>query len=152
MRCYLFDIDGTLADLTHRLPHIQKEPKDWDAFFDACHLDAPIPHMLRVANGLSHDAGLVFVSGRAERCRDATVKWLMAHLPELAWNSDDTSRDVYMRKDGDHRPDNEVKSELLARIRADDHDPIMAFDDRDQVVKMWRAAGIPCAQVADGNF
>lgn len=76
----------------------------------------------------------------------------MTHLPELAWNSDDTSRDVYMRKDGDHRPDNEVKSELLARIRADGHDPIMAFDDRDQVVKMWRAAGIPCAQVADGNF
>jgi hypothetical protein len=29
----LVDIDGTLADCTHRLHHIQKQPKDWDAFF-----------------------------------------------------------------------------------------------------------------------
>jgi hypothetical protein len=28
----------------------------------------------------------------------------------------------------------------------------MAFDDRNSVVKMWRDLGIPCAQVADGDF
>jgi hypothetical protein len=28
----------------------------------------------------------------------------------------------------------------------------MAFDDRSQVVKMWRKRGVPCAQVADGDF
>jgi len=28
----------------------------------------------------------------------------------------------------------------------------MVFDDRDQVVEMWRANGIPCFQVAPGNF
>lgn len=32
------------------------------------------------------------------------------------------------------------------------YEPIMAFDDRDRVVKMWRDAGIPCAQVAPGDF
>lgn len=42
MRCYIFDIDGTIADLSHRLPHIQKEPKDWDAFFGCVADDAPM--------------------------------------------------------------------------------------------------------------
>jgi hypothetical protein len=59
---------------------------------------------------------------------------------------------LYMRADGDHRPDFQVKGELLDRLIGDDWNPLMAFDDRDQVVKMWRQRGIPCAQVADGNF
>jgi len=28
----------------------------------------------------------------------------------------------------------------------------MVFDDRDKVVNMWRENGIPCLQVAPGNF
>lgn len=150
IRCYIFDLDGTLADLSHRLPHIQKAPKDWDAFFDACAADAPIGHMLEICKTLGLAYDVVFVSGRAERCRTATMIWLKTHLPEFKWTGD--KRELYMRKDGDHRPDNEIKLELLAQIRADGYEPIMAFDDRDQVVKMWRAAGIPCAQVADGDF
>ena len=51
-----------------------------------------------------------------------------------------------------HRPDHQVKGELLDRLRADGWEPIMAFDDRNQVVRMWREKGIPCAQVADGDF
>jgi len=45
-----------------------------------------------------------------------------------------------------------VKREMLDRIRADGYNPIMAFEDRSRVVKMWREAGIPCAQVAEGDF
>ena len=28
----IFDIDGTLVNIEHRLPHIMKKPKDWDTF------------------------------------------------------------------------------------------------------------------------
>jgi hypothetical protein len=35
---------------------------------------------------------------------------------------------------------------------ADGYEPIMVFDDRNQVVKMWRERGIVCAQVAEGDF
>jgi hypothetical protein len=38
-RCYLFDLDGTLADCTHRL----HRRKHWRAFFAACTADSPIP-------------------------------------------------------------------------------------------------------------
>ncbi|MFZ5792342.1 MAG: hypothetical protein ACOY3L_16745 [Pseudomonadota bacterium] len=153
--CYIFDIDGTLADCSHRLHHIQAEPANWDAFYEACHLDSPIAHILDVAHALSHSADIVFVTGRSERCRRATLAWLKSNLPNCGsdWEwSHNGARDLYMRADGDHRPDNIVKGELLDRLLADGYRPLMAFEDRDQVVKMWRARGIPCAQVAEGNF
>lgn len=146
MRCYLFDIDGTLADCSHRIHHIMEMPKDWDTFFSLCHLDAPIPHMIDLARqlGLRPGQEIVYVSGRSDQCRDQTLTWLAAHrLPYAA---------LYMRKEGDHRDDDIIKIELLAQLRADGYDPIMAFDDRDRVVAAWRAAGIPCAQVAPGDF
>ena len=31
----VFDIDGVLADVRHRLRHVEQRPKDWDAFFAA---------------------------------------------------------------------------------------------------------------------
>lgn len=141
--CYVFDIDGTLADCSHRLHHIQKTPKDWLSFFAACCDDAPIKHIIRLARDLGECHEIVFVSGRSDECRDATYAWLERHV---------FTSPLYMRKAGDHRGDDIVKLELLKQIRADGFEPIMAFDDRSRVVKAWRAAGIPCAQVAEGDF
>lgn len=145
MRTYIFDIDGTIADLSHRLPHIQKEPKDWPSFFAAVPDDKPIHHIIKLAIDLElAGAAIVYVSGRSDECRKATETWLQQHaLPDGR---------VFMRKAGDHRPDHQVKVELLEQLRAEGHKPVMAFDDRNQVVKMWRELGIPCAQVADGDF
>lgn len=152
-RCYIFDIDGTLADLSHRLHHIKPvydakgtlPPKDWASFFAACPDDAPIPHTIKLAIDVAMaGAAIVYVSGRSDECRQATEDWLRRHaLPE---------GDLFMRKAGDHRPDHMVKVELLERLREDGYQPVMAFDDRNQVVKMWRELGIPCAQVAEGDF
>lgn len=152
MHCYLFDIDGTIADLSHRLHHIAGEfddqgmvkPKNWEAFFSECDGDAPIPHMHALLHHLGRQSAIVYVTGRSSQCREATINWLKRYqLPEGA---------LYMRKEGDHRPDNTVKGELLDRLLAENFKPIMAFEDRDQVVKMWRGRGIPCCQVAEGNF
>ena len=145
LSCYVFDIDGTLADCSHRIHNIEKQPKDWDAFFAACGYDEPIPHIVSLAVTL-HDAdqNIVYVSGRSDQCKTETLNWLEAYeLPDAP---------IYMRKAGDHRPDDIVKGELLDQLIADGFQPIMAFDDRDRVVKMWRERGIPCAQVAEGNF
>lgn len=145
MKCYIFDIDGTLADCSHRLHHIQKQPKDWTSFFADCHTDAPIMHIIELAQTLRLASAkqIVFVSGRSDECRPATELWLREH---------GLSGALYMRKAGDYRDDDIIKLELLAAVRADGYDPIMAFDDRNRVVKAWRSAGIPCAQVAEGDF
>jgi hypothetical protein len=147
-KCFIVDIDGTVADLTHRLHHIKKKPKDWDAFFKGCADDAPIPHMMSLVSHMSLTAYIVFVSGRPERCRKDTEQWLYRHGYTYGFSP----QILYMRPDGDRRDDNIVKGELLDKLLADGWEPIMAFDDRDRVVKMWRERGIPCAQVAPGDF
>ncbi len=79
-RCYIFDIDGTLADLSHRLPLIQQTPKDWDGFFAACPDDAPIQHMINLAIDVAlAGARIIYISGRSDQCREATEDWLRRH-------------------------------------------------------------------------
>ena len=144
MKVYIFDLDGTLANLDHRLHLIQCDNPDWDAFFAACVHDGVYEYVAEVARALSAKALLLGVSGRSDKIRRLTEDWLRLNkIPILQ---------LYMRKEGDHRPDFIVKRELLAELRADGFEPIMAFDDRDQVVEMWRNNGVPCAQVATGNF
>jgi len=141
--CYIFDIDGTLADCSHRVHHIQKQPKDWTAFFAEVRDDKPIWHIVNLATRLVYAIPVVFVSGRSDECREATAAWLDQNV---------FSGPLFMRRAGDHRDDDVVKIEILAEVRAAGYEPIMAFDDRDRVVAAWRAAGIPCAQVAPGDF
>jgi len=143
--CYIFDIDGTIADCTHRVHHAKA--KEWDEFFGKVHLDAPIPHMVTLYQTLKPHHHCIFVSGRNEVCRDATMQWLWQHVAggyEII--------NLYMRKQNDRRADYFIKSDLLDQVIAEGWNPIMAFDDRDQVVRMWRERGIPCAQVAPGDF
>lgn len=49
----LVDIDGTIADIIHRLHFIQGPRKDWPAFFDAMDKDEPIPEMIELVKALS---------------------------------------------------------------------------------------------------
>lgn len=144
MTAYIFDIDGTLSDLSHRLHFITGEKKDWDGFFGAVYEDAVHEHVADVLRALATMWPIVLVSGRSDQARTDTERWL--HDNNIPFNM------LYMRRQGDHRPDYRVKKDLLGMLVSDGYTPIMAFDDRDQVVKMWRENGIPCAQVADGNF
>lgn len=145
--CYIFDIDGTLADGSHRIHHIVRTdgaPKDWDTYFSLLSEDALIPHMARVARSLSLYTDIVYVSGRPAEYWSETLAWLRKHdLPPGR---------LFCRPLGDRRDDHIVKIELLEVIRAEGFNPIMAFDDRTRVVEAWRAAGIPCVQVAPGDF
>src|ERR1700726_998266 len=102
---YVFDLDGTLCNIEHRLHYIQGESKDWREFFAACVDDKPIQHMLQLASELSFHAQIVYVSGRSDEVRGQTLDWLEAEAaPEGP---------LYMRKAGDHKPDHELKIELL---------------------------------------
>lgn len=148
-QAFFFDIDGTIADVTHRLHFLQTKPKNWDAFFAAAKDDVPIAHMVRLCRLLQFSVvgqPIVFLSGRPERTREATTQWLLKHQVMYL------KKPLYMRPDGDYRDDAIVKPELMEKARADGWEPIMVFDDRKRVVDAWRAMGIPCAQVAPGDF
>lgn len=145
----IFDIDGTLSDTAHR-QHFLAGPgkKDWPAFFARMADDPPHPHIVTLARML-HGAGarLILASGRFERHRRTTATWLEKHAG--SWLAE---RPLFLRADGDNRADDVVKVEYLAKMRSAGFDPVMAIDDRDRVVRAWRAAGLVCLQCAEGNF
>lgn len=42
----VFDLDGTLADDSHRKHYLDRDPKDWNGFYDACDGDNPAYAMM----------------------------------------------------------------------------------------------------------
>ena len=44
----IFDIDGTLADVSERVHHLEKRPKDWDSFFKGMAQDKAVRSMVRL--------------------------------------------------------------------------------------------------------
>lgn len=143
---FLCDIDGTVANLEHRLHFIQSSKKDWNSFFKSCVDDEPIPEVISTIKMLYiAGATIIMVSGRSDVVRQETETWLNIHSVPHA--------NLYMRSDGDRREDYLVKSELLDQIRKDYTEPIVGvFDDRKQVVDMFRNRGLKVFQVAEGLF
>jgi len=149
---YIFDIDGTLADCSHRID-VLADRSDQDRhmkFAQLCHLDAPVTAVLRTMHALRRSADIWLFTGRSDQWRRQTVEWLREHAG-LSAEELDTS--LVMRRAGDTRSDAVVKREFLdAMLECDRARLVAVFEDRDRVVSMWRAAGIPCFQVAPGGF
>lgn len=141
----IFDVDGTLADCNHRRHFLEKKPKDWDGFFSECHNDPPIRSIVELAKSLKYAAYTVLiVSGRGiDKAGITTEDWLDKHIPNVYSY-------LFMRNSNDHRPDTEVKMELLELLPKDKIEIVV--DDRDSVVAAWRQAGLTCLQAAPGNF
>lgn len=145
----IFDIDGTLADCTHRLHHIKggATSKNWDAFFADCPNDKPITDNISMLR-LMWELGFVIIlaSGRSSVVKQETIEWLKKHNVPY--------HDMFMRNKKDHRPDFQTKQDILTNIKMKymDKKIFCVFDDRDQVVSMWRSHGLRCYQVAPGNF
>ncbi len=153
---YIFDLDGTLADATHRLHFIDRKDSltgeackpDWPAFFAACPKDAPIPAVIGVLRALRDAGADIWVwTGRSATVMQETVLWLQTHC---GYRETEMLR---MRHEWDRRPDHEVKAGWLQEMWASDRERLVAiFEDRSRVVQMWRENGIPCFQVAPGDF
>ena len=161
----VFDLDGTLSDGKHREHFITGETKDWDAYFAACDEDQPICHVLEVLDALASEGSheIEIWSGRGEgpngSVRDKTLAWLERQCVGIANEGGTTilpivivANRLLMRGYDDYRPDVELKRGWLETARGEGRAPDLVFDDRDKVVAMWRAEGIPCFQVAPGDF
>ena len=130
----VFDIDGVLADVRHRLHFLQCRPQRWEAFFTAADRDPLLAEgaaRLRAAQG-DHD--VVYITVRPERNRALTRTWLRRHgLP---------TGPLHMRPDADHRPARWVKRETLRRL-ARTREIASVLDDDPAVVATLEADGWP---------
>jgi phosphoglycolate phosphatase-like HAD superfamily hydrolase len=160
----IFDLDGTLADCSHRIHLLDRMTKTeraahagpatveeddsplWNEFYHQCVNDVPILPMVNTFRALRQmGAEIEIWTGRSDLVEFETREWLSrAGVP---WCP------ITMRPHGDHSNDAAMKQFWLHQRRAAGlPDPQIVFEDRKRVVDMWRAEGIFCAQVAEGNF
>ena len=131
--CVIVDIDGTVALMNGRGPF------DWHSV----HTDMPNEPVCHLVRGIQDK--VIFVSGRDAACRTATEQWLFAH--DLIGGCD-----FFMRPEGDMRDDRIVKEEIYRREIKGKYNVRYVIDDRQKMVRLWRSLGLPCFQVAAGDF
>ena len=145
----IFDLDGTLALIDKRRAISTKDngKLDWNIFQDPKNIDLDIPNK-QVVNILdildNTDKYQIWIlSGRSDVTKDATIDWLSKYGINYDHLIMRPQKHLFM-------PDNDFKQMVLDDIGVDN--VAMVFDDRQQVVDMWRKNGLTTFQVADGDF
>ena len=132
----LVDIDGTTALMGSRNPFDETR----------VHEDRPNQPVIDAVKQ-EYDAGhsVIFMSGRSEVCLLETNQWLIDNVkvPFIG---------PIMRPAGDTRKDAVLKRELFDRYVRNHFNVVRVYDDRNQVVQMWRELGLTVLQVAPGDF
>jgi phosphoglycolate phosphatase-like HAD superfamily hydrolase len=135
----VFDIDGVVADVRHRLRYVEGPRRDWDAFFAAAKDDPPLAEGLARLAELAAGHDIAFLTGRPERNRRLTERWLHRHgiggYP------------LHMRGDDDRRPARQLKRAALARIAPAARIAVVVDDDP-AVCAELRAAGYRVEQAS----
>lgn len=130
----VFDVDGVLADVTHRLHHLRARPQRWERFFQAADRDPLLVEGADRLHAALADHDVLYLTGRPERTRRLTERWLARHdLP---------TGPLVMRSDDDHRPARWMKREVLRRLSAT-RDIVSVIDDDPAVVAVLEADGWP---------
>jgi len=134
----IFDLDGTIANIDHRTHHVRDGRNNWDYFFAECVNDRGVKHVIETFHAhVSAGHKVRIWSARSDIVRKQTEDWLS-----------DMGIDPFylqhMRAAGDNTPDATLKRYWLSQEQTP---PDLVYDDRQRVVDMWRAEGIPCFQV-----
>lgn len=139
------DLDGTLALAFDR------------NYFDNSKIDTDTVNefMLRqLGMHIKNSDHIIFVSGRPKSAEDDTTLWIheafnkmvsMKYVPDNI----PISFKLFLRTEGDMRPDAIVKKEIYEQHIKEEFDVIAVYDDRQKVVNMWRQIGLPVFQVFD---
>ena len=143
-KAIIVDIDGTLA-----LMNGKRTPFEWDKVYE----DDPNLWVISIVKAYLHgnDVKLILLSGRSNECREQTEKWLR---DKCFMDRADYEYDLFMRPQEQlYEKDAKIKFEIYYNHIKPFYDVLFVIDDRKQVVDMWRnVAGLPVAQVAEGNF
>ena len=144
MKIAVFDIDGTLANNAHRQKHINK--KNNHLFHIESIHDDSFEEIVFLARQYFKKIGykVILVTGRPKTYRAITMKWLDKN--HIKYDN------LYMSTPGDGRSDQKFKKDVLEEITSQGDEVVIAFEDRQKVVDMWRANVVLCMQCDYGNF
>lgn len=137
---YMVDIDGTCT-----MGPCDRSPYDWAKVGQDKPNEFVISTIWALYNRGYH---IIFCSGRDAVCRPQTMDWLSMIFGPIMMSKSS----LFMRAEGDMRKDSVVKMELFDEHIRDNFHVVAVFDDRNQVVDMWRSLGLPVFQVGEGDF
>ena len=130
----IIDLDGVVADVRHRLHHLEGRQKRWKAFFDAAGDDGVHEEGVAVVEQLRPDHEVVYLTGRPRWLEPVTRAWLDEH--GLGGHR------LVMRPDDDRRPAAVLKVELLRGL-ARGRTVAVVVDDDERVLAAMADAGFP---------
>lgn len=141
----LVDLDGTVADIEHRVSHVTQNPPDWKSFYQEIDRDTLHLWCFELIQAMqARGYKILFVTGREEYTRALSQEWLdRHHLNGIS---------LMMRREGDTREDAMVKKDIYLQDIDPLYEVLFVVDDRRSVVEMWREVGLVCLQCAPGEF
>lgn len=140
MNAILVDMDGTLCDVRAVRHYVRGDNRNFDRFHRASLFCPPNPDVVQaVIDGYNDGYRILIVTARDARYEQVTRDWLTKYA--VSYDA------LYMRPWGDQRADYVVKSDILARIRADGYNPILAYDDNPRIISLWQEHGIKTVTV-----
>lgn len=142
-KVYVFDLDGTLADISHRVHYIDRKKKDWNSFNKSCVDDSIIEETVEILRSLYKCSyKIIILTGRSDSVKQETVLWLKRN--KIPYD------ELCMRPNNSREEDWKYKNSwLLENIGMN---VVGVFEDRLRVVDMWRKNGIRCFHVGGGDF
>ncbi|MEO6701744.1 MAG: hypothetical protein ABI140_10420 [Jatrophihabitantaceae bacterium] len=127
----VFDIDGVVADVRHRVRHVEGRHKNWGRFFDLAAKDTGSPEGISWVHRAAQTLEIVWLTGRPEWLRPVTAHWLATQaLPE---------GQLIMRPDHDYRPARLYKLDQLRQLAT--REIAVFVDDDPDVITAAAAAG-----------
>jgi phosphoglycolate phosphatase-like HAD superfamily hydrolase len=149
-RALIFDVDGTLCDVRTIRYLVEPTPgsnfrPDFGKFHSASSGCPPHRAVMLLAQE-AHRSGLaiVVVTGREEKWRALTEQWLASN--QIPYD------ELKARNSKDYRPDHVIKAEIETEI-SKRFVPLLAVDDRPDIIAVWHRAGIVTARVDEaGNI
>ena len=126
----VFDVDGVVADVRHRLKYLTRRPKDWAGFFAAAGDDPPLETGVGLAREWSSSHSLVWLTGRPEHLRRVTERWLRDQgLPVER---------LLMRPAHDRRPAKFFKADQVRALAAETEVAVVVDDDPSVAAELTR--------------
>lgn len=143
-KAIIVDLDGTVAD-----HHGLRSPYD----YSQVSLDRPRSAVIRnVQMHYRHGDHVIFCSGREDYCRFDSIDWINEYVFPDEFEPMPIY-DLFMRKSGDKRQDRIIKGEIFYEHIAPNYNVELVYDDRTQVIKLWRdELGLDAFQVNYGDF
>lgn len=142
----LCDLDGTLAEMSHRLHFVKGQKNDWKSFFESIPKDTVRIDVLdKLLEYEENGHEILLISARPDTYRDVTEEWL-----DEALNGYKLYKTLLMRRADDKRPDVEVKQGMYDTYFKNKYPIACVIDDRPSVIRMWRGNGIEVTDVGQG--